>query len=719
MTDAELLRTYARDRDQAAFAELVRRHSALVYHAARRQVGGDHHRAQELTQMVFLALARRAGALAHHPAVVAWLFRTTRLMALKSNQAEARRLARESASALDPALTPADGLAETAVWSRMEPLLDEALADLAESDRTAILLRHFSGHAYAEVGAALGLAENAARMRVERALEKLRRALAKRGVTSTAAALGLALEAHAVTPAPIGLRAFLPPQSEAFSGGLTGTAFSLIMNSKLKVSLAALLLVAATGGVFLWWNGYRDDTDTSVQAAGSPPNAVSVTHTATNAPESLPENAFSTRSGLFSAEEQAIIDKLRSLTSETYMAYLQALIQTNPDLETISAAIEDKIGVKLDPARLNSVNAVTLFHQSLGELIEKRPRAVLAALALAGDWEQNGFAFMLSAVLSRTPSITAQNVGSWLPDTETGRDIVAFLRVRDGDEAPAAATRLLGAAVEPRQRTARLRVLSALWSGNEIGGALAWAGANLVSQDRAVFIAGYSSSIAIRDADSALTMLDQLRGDPAYALSLRWSLQELMRQNRTAEVARLVESTTGAQREGVIGTFAENWAQRHDQAALLDWLATRTDADLGIALRASAAWLSQENRRILFEHLGNSPSPLVEQALALAARSGSTYGKSSVLGAYELLDWLATRPGAAPLSPEGTETQKVIWESMQKMIAHGVTSEWASPDKISLWINRLPFATPADRDAMRQHLVEVKGLPPRSAVSTP
>ena len=80
--DAELLRRYAEDRSEASFAELVRRHVDLVYSAALRQCRGDHHRAQEVTQMVFADLARKASSISRHPVLPAWLHRSSRLAAL-------------------------------------------------------------------------------------------------------------------------------------------------------------------------------------------------------------------------------------------------------------------------------------------------------------------------------------------------------------------------------------------------------------------------------------------------------------------------------------------------------------------------------------------------------------------------------------------------------------------------------------------------------------
>ena len=154
MDDRALLRSYAQHRDQAAFAELVRRHADLVYSAARRQVG-DHHRAQEVTQSVFIALARKAGAVAEHPVLAAWLFQSTRLSSAKLRETERRRVFREDGAARERngdggvAAVAADGGNAASMstglgeWERIAPCLDEALARLRETDRAAVVLRFF------------------------------------------------------------------------------------------------------------------------------------------------------------------------------------------------------------------------------------------------------------------------------------------------------------------------------------------------------------------------------------------------------------------------------------------------------------------------------------------------------------------------------------------------------------------------------------------------
>jgi RNA polymerase sigma factor (sigma-70 family) len=202
-TDSELLLQYARDRAESGFAELVRRHVDLVYSAARRRVGGDPHLAAEVTQEVFLSIAHRAESLARHPVLNAWLHASTRNAAANILRRERRREFHRQQVQIMEERNSTERV--SAQWDDVSAVLDDALDRLNEGDRRAIVLRFFENLSYAEVGSVVGLREEAARMRVTRALEKLRAQLQRRGVASTAAALGGILSTQAVTAAPTGL----------------------------------------------------------------------------------------------------------------------------------------------------------------------------------------------------------------------------------------------------------------------------------------------------------------------------------------------------------------------------------------------------------------------------------------------------------------------------------------------------------------------------------
>lgn len=205
-TDAQLLREFAATGSEAAFTELVGRHGPVVYAAALRQTGNPHL-AEEVTQAVFLLLARKAASLSGEAILIGWLMKATRFAARDLLRSERRRLERETTAyhmnESHPSSIPdADG---GRLWDRIAPVLDGCLARLREADRNAILLRFFQNRSIADVGSSLGIAEEAARKRVTRALERLREELRREGAVASLAVLPELLSRQAVPTGPVAL----------------------------------------------------------------------------------------------------------------------------------------------------------------------------------------------------------------------------------------------------------------------------------------------------------------------------------------------------------------------------------------------------------------------------------------------------------------------------------------------------------------------------------
>ncbi len=250
--DAELLSRYAAGQSEAAFAELTRRHVDLVHSAALRLMNGDLHAAQDVTQQVFTEVARQAKRLARHPALVGWLYTTARQMALRMNRTDQRRQAREQEATMMNQLLHDD--TPPADWARLRPVIEDAMHELNDQDRHAVLLRYFQNKSLNEVGTALNLTENAARMRVDRALDKLREKLARHGVTTTAAALAVVMAANAVQAAPAGLAATI--SAAAIAGGavqastLIAATKTIAMTTIQKTIVTAALAAAVGTGIY-------------------------------------------------------------------------------------------------------------------------------------------------------------------------------------------------------------------------------------------------------------------------------------------------------------------------------------------------------------------------------------------------------------------------------------------------------------------------------------
>src|SRR3954470_23733702 len=198
----ELLQKYALQGDQRAFAQVVSEHVDMVYSACLRQVG-DKHLAEEVTQAVFVILARKAGTLGDHIVLAAWLHKTARYAALNAMKIERRRRIHERKAAEMAMELRKNGPG----WVGLEPVLDEGIARLSENDRAAIMLRFFEKRSIADVGSALGVSQDAAGMRISRAIDKLRSFFSRRGVSATGAVLGTLMLRNGVQAAPAGLQA--------------------------------------------------------------------------------------------------------------------------------------------------------------------------------------------------------------------------------------------------------------------------------------------------------------------------------------------------------------------------------------------------------------------------------------------------------------------------------------------------------------------------------
>ena len=254
-SDFDLLGQFAREKSQDAFTALVSRHVNLVYSAALRKVRSPQL-AEEIAQSVFADLARNAGSLAgggdasSPKTLTPWLYAVTRRTAIDVIRKESRRQLREQIAVelTNMNATPDD-------WTQIEPLLDDAMAALEETDRSAILLRYFENKTLREVGETLGTSDDTAQKRVSRAVERLREFFSKRNVTIGAGGLAVVISTNAVQAAPMGLAATI-----SAAAVLAGTAVStstaiaatktIAMTTTQKILVTAALAVVAGAGIY-------------------------------------------------------------------------------------------------------------------------------------------------------------------------------------------------------------------------------------------------------------------------------------------------------------------------------------------------------------------------------------------------------------------------------------------------------------------------------------
>jgi RNA polymerase sigma factor (sigma-70 family) len=243
--DMALLREYALNHSEEAFASLVSRHVNLVYSVALRQVQ-DTHLAEEVTQAVFIILARKADKISRDAVLSGWLCRTARYASADALKIQRRRQYREQEAYMQSTLNESKGDVGDA-WQQIAPLLDTALEQLGGTDHDAIVLRFFEGKSMSEIGAALGASEDAAKKRVNRAVEKLQKFLIKRGVTSTTTTLAGAIAANSIQAAPMELAKTVT--AAALAKGATASLSTLALVKAATIKSTATFGAGSIGGL--------------------------------------------------------------------------------------------------------------------------------------------------------------------------------------------------------------------------------------------------------------------------------------------------------------------------------------------------------------------------------------------------------------------------------------------------------------------------------------
>jgi RNA polymerase sigma factor (sigma-70 family) len=248
-TDNELLMRFKANGSEEAFATIVERHVGLVHSVALRHTSNSHH-AEEISQAVFIILARKARTLGGNVVLSGWLYHTARLTAANFVRSEMRRTRREREALMQPTV---DEPTPEMLWPELCPSLDDAMARLRPIERDALVLRYFQNKSLPEVGTALGVGERAAQKRVDRALERLRSLFAKRGIPATVAVLAAEISAHSVQAAPAGLATKIAVTA-AKGSAVAASTLTLVkgtlqvmnwLKAKIVISVAASALVAA------------------------------------------------------------------------------------------------------------------------------------------------------------------------------------------------------------------------------------------------------------------------------------------------------------------------------------------------------------------------------------------------------------------------------------------------------------------------------------------
>jgi RNA polymerase sigma factor (sigma-70 family) len=282
--DMTLVQTYAAEQSEAAFATIVSRHVGLVHSAALRQLR-DEHLAQDVTQAVFVILARKAASLPPETVLSGWLYRTALFACADVRRREMRRQQREQEAFMEASIESHTSDTQT-VWNKLAPILEENMARLRDRDRDALVLRFFENKSIKEIATTLGLEECTAQKRVQRALEKLRSSFARRGITFSAALISSAIAANSVNAAPATVNALASAAAARNATEPTNLiirgVFKAMLWAKLKFAVsmgaAALVIGAATMLGLAQW---------TPKLTAAPTNDLAALSTATPGPTAL------------------------------------------------------------------------------------------------------------------------------------------------------------------------------------------------------------------------------------------------------------------------------------------------------------------------------------------------------------------------------------------------------------------------------------------------
>jgi uncharacterized protein (TIGR03435 family) len=247
--DMELVREFARNHSEAAFTELVKRHIPLVYSVALRYTRQADD-AQDVTQAVFIIFAQKAAALRPKVVLTGWLYETTRFTAMNFLTGKSRRHAREQEAYMQSTLT--DTRAE---WELLEPHLEAAMSRLGAKDRTLLVLRFYENKSGPEAAALLGIREDAAHKRVTRALEKLRKVFAQRGVTLSGAAIAGAVSANSVQAAPVALVKIISAVAITKGAAATTSTLTLVKGALKLMAWTKVKMAIVVGAGILFAAG--------------------------------------------------------------------------------------------------------------------------------------------------------------------------------------------------------------------------------------------------------------------------------------------------------------------------------------------------------------------------------------------------------------------------------------------------------------------------------
>jgi len=576
-SDSELLGDFAVARSEAAFRELVARHVDHVHSVAWR-VTRSADLSADVAQRVFARLAERHQTMPRGVSLGAWLHTTTRSLAIDVVRTEAARKRREEEFHLHTVMNARD----TPDWSEIEPVIDEAVESLPPKDREAILLRFYHNHTHAEVGRCLNLAEDAARMTVQRALEKLRHLLARKGITTTAAALAVTLPLYAVPAAPPALASSVATTALGAAGTAAAThtfcATAIAMTNSHLATAAAIAIAVPIIAVQFFQNAQlKDEAEALRSAAKLPAIAPSFAQPGKPSKPGADGTVHPEHTLQPTAAASATASTLREILAKSDpVNRIRALMEYAEQIPTdaIASVLKDlREGTpEWDP------EAKIVMHMLLTRWARESPDAAYASLNSLDLRQQGGEGVSIVASLA---ALDPKRAVAWLQDPEN--KLVDF---------PFVGQILAG-------------TIGKEWVRQDSAAALAWARSLPENQQGGAYV-GVLGTLAGTDPAAAAALAAQL--DP------------------------------GGARRNVIGDIAESWARKSPQAAL-DWARSLGDDDGRTATRQALGGWALTEPAAAAAYLDQLPAADVDGEL-LKTVAGPWTSQAPATAAT----WLSARP---------------------------------------------------------------------------
>jgi len=707
--DHELLRQYLEENAESAFTELVHRNVDLVYSVALRMVNGDRQLAEDVVQRIFAELARRAHYLSGRPTLAGWLHVSSRNAAIDIVRRERRRQAREQEACLmnEPPTVP------DVNWEQLRPVLDEAVAWLKESDRDAVVLRFFQGKSHREIGEALGLNENTARMRVDRALEKLRTYFSRRGVTVSSALLATAISANAVQAAPAGLAIGVAGHTLAGTGAAASGSLikTLTAATNIKLAAAAAVIIAAVTA----------STVSQQKEIAQLNKELGSVHQNPSAHSALTLNSYD--------------DRLRRLL-QIAGKNGRSSVETTEDLFPVLASLKvpeiprllEMLG-KLPKTSASTVVKVAL----LGNWAESDPAAALQwAKAQANDPNRGDYFLSVLMTLSNKDLAAAWLNLNQVDNAATREKIAANLLARMTDQNPASALEaLLKLPVGQRSKMLYEAVFLS-WTEKDPAGAAAAALQLPASVARATVLATVAATWGQQDPAAALAWANNLPANAAHTTAIDEVIKALGASDPAAATSYLSNLPNGSQRNKLIADLATSWAAI-DAPAALAWADASTSGQAhDQAIEAILTQISQTDPASAAAYLDKVSAPNIRKiALPQLAKE---WAQSDIQGALAWVQSLPVSDGTArstafqnvldtwiqsdPVSA-ATYVQTMTTDPNFQTIATQVAKSWATTDPAAAtkWTEGLPPGNIRD-SALLSALSSYASLDPKAAWDT-